>query len=102
MENPPALPNPGIAGGLNANAVASGTCAASWRLLLRRMLRASRAAPSRSLHGLGCTNRQALYVQETRLGWLKHIKGPLPLNPSDLAPMHPILLDSASSRSTDT
>src|SRR5882724_11481893 len=48
-----------MAGGLNANAVASGTCVASARFRLRRIPRASSAAPSRLLHGLSWMNMTA-------------------------------------------
>jgi len=60
-----------MAGGLNANAVASGTCVASDRFKVRRIPRASSAAPSRWLHGLSWTNMKAVYVDDTRVSRLK-------------------------------
>jgi hypothetical protein len=101
MEKPPALPNPGIAGGLNANAVASGTCAASARFRLRRIPRASNAAPLRSSHGLSETNRKALYVDETRVSRLKPTMVEKVFTPSVLARMPSIFLTTASVRSRD-
>src|SRR5205807_174059 len=101
MEKPPALPNPGMAGGLKAKAVASGTCAASARLMVRRIAGASSAAPSRSLQGLSCTNMKALYVDETRDSRLKPTMVDDAFTPSVLARMASTFLATASVRSRD-
>src|SRR5256885_8073387 len=101
MEKPPALPNPGMAGGLNANAVASGTCAASARFTLRRIPRASRAAPSRWLQGLSWMNMNALYVEDTRDSRLKPMMLEYACTPSVLARIASTFLVTASVRSRD-
>ena len=101
MEKPPALPNPGIAGGLNANAVASGTSVARARLMLRRIPRASSAAPSRSLHGLSWMNMNALYVDETRVSRLKPMMLLKAFTPSVLARIFSTFLATASVRSSE-
>ena len=70
-ENPPALPMPGMAGGANANAMDSGTCARSAPLSDARISAEDRPGALLSSQGSRDTKKNAVYEADVRVRRLK-------------------------------
>ena len=97
-EKPPVLPMPGIAGGANAKAMASGTRARSDRLMVAWISAELRPAARRSPHGFSSTKKNAVYEAEVRVSRLKPLMVTTPSTPSRSLSIPSIVLVTSSVR----